>query len=83
MPAWLAHPLARHLPPFDLMSFKCPLVAVALPGGHVPVVQLEEKSTLHAHVKHNLKAHVWKMAGAHWQPPAPPFLALLHKSSIQ
>lgn len=63
--AWLVHRLPRHLLPTDLMSFKCPLVAVPLPGGHVSVMQVEEKSTLHAHVKHNRKAHVWKMAAAH------------------
>lgn len=63
--AQLVPPLPRHLLPTDLMSFKCPLVAVPLPEGHVPVMQVEEKSTLHVHVKHNLKAYVWKMAAAH------------------
>lgn len=40
--AELAGMLASPLLPIDLVSFKCPLVAVALPGGHIPVAQLEQ-----------------------------------------
>lgn len=40
--AGLAHLVASCLLPVDLVSFKCPLVAVALPGGHVPMAQLEQ-----------------------------------------
>lgn len=40
--AELAGTLASHLLPIDLVSFKCPLVAVALPGSHVPMAQLEQ-----------------------------------------
>ena len=40
--AGLAGLVASCLLPIDLVSFKCPLVAVALPGGHVRMAQLEQ-----------------------------------------
>jgi len=40
--AGLACLVASCLLTTDLVSFKCPLVAVALTGGHVPMAQLEQ-----------------------------------------
>lgn len=40
--AELAGMLASHLLPIDLVSFKCALVAVAVPEGHIPVAQLDQ-----------------------------------------